>query len=750
MSIKINTNLQSLLIQSNLTQSTDALNNAIERMTTGAKINHSKDNAANYSISNEMSSKLSSYNIAHDNVAAGLDFLSTAQDTISLMQAKGERLLSLWTQAQNGTYDKDSLDKINSEATAIVLEINRVYNNTKYNGINLLSRNINLYDGLKKAGESGFIDETAATWGGAVPEASTIASYNGFITNPKTYTDAEVEAFDRVQDVETFVSGRTYAIYTADELVKLANFVNKPSGNNTTGVTFVLGADIDLSSYCTENSDAEGYGGWTPIGDYSTRSSYIFKGIFDGNGHKIKGIKINPKAGQEKNYQGLFGKISSKTCIKNLCVEGSIKGKQYVAGIAGQADSSSSQQTVITNCCSNMDIAGDGNYVGGIVGELKASGQIDKSFSSGNITGNNHTGGIVGCSYGTVSNSYSSSTVKGNSYIGGIVGWSDSNSKVLNSYTTKDIIGTGSYTGGIAGWAGTSTQIANCYTTGNIIGNTGVGGIVGGTMASVSDSYSTGTVSGMTMVGGVIGRCYDSYNIARVYSTGQINGTDFIGGVAGQIYKPSGSMNLTNVVSYAIVAGEDKTGSLVGGVISTPSGGSFGEINFTDCRAINQGIQSVGGEYSNASGNPAVSHGIDTWLENIELFDGDLGVKTIQVGINDDDSSRIDIKTSVNFNLNSIISGGIQNAKNDRIIKDFLDNLSSHATEIGATSNRLESALESISVSIDNLTSSKSTIKDADIAKESSSYIRAQILQNAASTLLATSNQNPSIALQLI
>lgn len=76
--------------------------------------------------------------------------------------------------------------------------------------------------------------------------------------------------------------------------------------------------------------------------------------------------------------------------------------------------------------------------------------------------------------------------------------------------------------------------------------------------------------------------------------------------------------------------------------------------------------------------------------------------------------------------------------------------ISEKQTEFGAAYNRLESALETIGISIDNLTSTRSTIRDADIAEESSAYIRYQILQQAATTLMATANQTPSIALQLL
>ena len=80
----------------------------------------------------------------------------------------------------------------------------------------------------------------------------------------------------------------------------------------------------------------------------------------------------------------------------------------------------------------------------------------------------------------------------------------------------------------------------------------------------------------------------------------------------------------------------------------------------------------------------------------------------------------------------------------------FLKILSQKQSELGAVQNRLESALEAISVQRDNLISSRSTIKDTDVAEISSQYIKQQILQQASATLLATANQSPSIALQLI
>ncbi|MBR3605774.1 MAG: flagellin, partial [Candidatus Gastranaerophilales bacterium] len=83
-------------------------------------------------------------------------------------------------------------------------------------------------------------------------------------------------------------------------------------------------------------------------------------------------------------------------------------------------------------------------------------------------------------------------------------------------------------------------------------------------------------------------------------------------------------------------------------------------------------------------------------------------------------------------------------------IDSAIDNVSLRVTQIGAFMNRLESAIESTDIQRESLTQSISTLKDADVATESSNYIKYQILQQSAATLLATANQQPQIALNLI
>ena len=83
-------------------------------------------------------------------------------------------------------------------------------------------------------------------------------------------------------------------------------------------------------------------------------------------------------------------------------------------------------------------------------------------------------------------------------------------------------------------------------------------------------------------------------------------------------------------------------------------------------------------------------------------------------------------------------------------LDDAIDEISERVTRIGAAQNRVSSAISALDVQSQNLTSSLSTLRDTDIAEESSNYIQAQILQQASATLLSTANQLPSIALNLV
>ena len=137
--VSINTNLSSFLVKQQLSSSTRSLNQAIERMTTGFKVNHSSDNAANYAIIQNMDKNINAYDVAADNVAMGSDFAAVADDALTLVSSHMQRIKDLLTQASNGTYGEDSRKAIQAEVDSRLDEINRIFKSTEYNGINLFN-----------------------------------------------------------------------------------------------------------------------------------------------------------------------------------------------------------------------------------------------------------------------------------------------------------------------------------------------------------------------------------------------------------------------------------------------------------------------------------------------------------------------------------------------------------------------------------------------------------------------------------
>ena len=142
MSLSIVTNTASMMVRTNLTNATDGMNTAIERMTTGFKINNAKDDAAGYNIMDTMTAKIGSYNVAADNCQLGLDMLTTAEENYALITDHLQRIRDLTVQASNDTYSTNSLKAIRAELIARMEEIDRVAAIAEYNGFYLMNGDI--------------------------------------------------------------------------------------------------------------------------------------------------------------------------------------------------------------------------------------------------------------------------------------------------------------------------------------------------------------------------------------------------------------------------------------------------------------------------------------------------------------------------------------------------------------------------------------------------------------------------------
>lgn len=183
---------------------------------------------------------------------------------------------------------------------------------------------------------------------------------------------------------------------------------------------------------------AEAFAAMEPGGNYQLTADIIvtapyasdFSGTFDGNGHTVT-LAISG----DSDYQALFAKLVAGAVVKNVMVEGTVTGKKYVAGIAGQAI-----DATITGCANKAGILATDRYVGGIVAESKNT-SISNCYNIGTISSDRSGKGVC---------------------LGGIAGNAPS-AKISNCYNAGQIVtkSTTNY-GAIAGY-GYGVTVSNCY-----------------------------------------------------------------------------------------------------------------------------------------------------------------------------------------------------------------------------------------------------------------------------------------------
>ena len=250
MALTINTNMSSLIVQKNLSSATTSLNNAIERMTTGYKINHAKDNAAGFSIANNWKTKLGSLDIASENASMGADMLKTTEENYSLITEHLQRVRDLTEQAANGTYGSDSLKAIASEMTARLNEIDRIAANAEFNGISLMKgtgKEIKLQVGLDATTNSTITLE-AALFSGASSKDLLGAEITAFVKDVTDISKGASKAATKLTDLDkaiTKVSDRQTTIGSAQNRVDSAiSAISVQSENLTSSLSTIRDADV--------------------------------------------------------------------------------------------------------------------------------------------------------------------------------------------------------------------------------------------------------------------------------------------------------------------------------------------------------------------------------------------------------------------------------------------------------------------------------------------------------------------------
>ncbi|TNZ47685.1 flagellin [Vibrio parahaemolyticus] len=139
MAITVNTNVAALVAQRHLTSATDMLNQSMERLSSGKRINSAKDDAAGLQISNRLQSQMSGLDVAVRNANDGISIMQTAEGAMNEVTNIMQRMRDLSLQSANGSNSQVERTALQEEVTALNDELNRIAETTSFGGRKLLN-----------------------------------------------------------------------------------------------------------------------------------------------------------------------------------------------------------------------------------------------------------------------------------------------------------------------------------------------------------------------------------------------------------------------------------------------------------------------------------------------------------------------------------------------------------------------------------------------------------------------------------
>ncbi|HHG3020635.1 TPA: flagellin [Vibrio parahaemolyticus] len=139
MAITVNTNVAALVAQRHLTSATDMLNQSMERLSSGKRINSAKDDAAGLQISNRLQSQMRGLDVAVRNANDGISIMQTAEGAMNEVTNIMQRMSDLSLQSANGSNSQAERTALQEEVTALNDELNRIAETTSFGGRKLLN-----------------------------------------------------------------------------------------------------------------------------------------------------------------------------------------------------------------------------------------------------------------------------------------------------------------------------------------------------------------------------------------------------------------------------------------------------------------------------------------------------------------------------------------------------------------------------------------------------------------------------------
>ena len=724
MALTINTNVASLNAQRNLSASQTDLNQSMQRLSSGLRINSAKDDAAGLAISDRMTSQITGLNQAVRNSNDGISLAQTAEGALQESTNILQRMRELAVQSANDTNSASDRQSLQAEVNQLKQELSRIAESTTFNGKKLLDgsmsnaqfqvgadANQTISFGISSARSTDLGNNSLTTDNATGIEAATytdhLVTVSNLATSGETLTLTAADGTTSTQDVLASASaletalGATGATYTNDITFDLSDVLTTSSADGNLTVTLGNGDSFTMAVANGTDTGTAGastgtHGTWTftpgAVGTDAGAGTLTYSSNNDEGDNLVV-------TSYTSSIAGLTGDITFTE------EDGTTVHSTTAAANATTADGYSQRAGATYTFDDTVDIVSmtsTGTSLGVDAGAegLGGLGLTDVDGTNGNNNVAAQTLTVVGTNGSEdieIDAGDDANTIA--EKINAAAAATGVNANALTTATISDLTADGSFSFNLQGSNATAVIINATVTTDDLTnlvssindqsGNTGIFATLSADKKSVELEQSAG---------------YD-IKISDFEHNSAV--TDSVAANATEIsIKVSGNQGAGTVLVDGGTDDEaDQTDStVVGGEVEFYSSSGFNITSSLDADA--------GSLFSSAANGANVS----------ELN-----------SVNDIDITTVD---------------GASDAIES--IDGALSTIDSIRGDLGAVQNRFESTIANLQNVSENLSAARSRILDADIAEETSNMTKQNILQQAGVSILAQANQSPQLALQLL
>ncbi|WP_237134501.1 flagellin [Pseudohongiella sp. O18] len=695
----INTNIASLNAQRNLNSSQAGTNQALERLSSGLRINSAKDDAAGLAISTRFTSQINGLNVAVRNANDGISLAETAEASMGSMTDSLQRLRELAVQSANGSYSDADRQLLNEEAQALIAEVGRVADTANFNGVKLLdgSYNSNFQVGAN-AGET-----INVSIGKLTTDTLGVSDKNGVTA---TATDNALAVGDLT------INGVAVGASKASD-DSLSTSGNSASAISKAAAINAVSAQSGVTAVVDENLVA----GTSMTGANASGSISI-------NGTSISITTTTDTTATRASVVEAINAQSGLTGVRAVDTGEDAEGVQLVAD-----DGRNIALTLTTVTAAATGLASAATYEGGYT--LVANAGVDEITIGGNNAAAN-----AGLKTGTYDASVAATSTETRLQTGATSAATtlEAGDLVINGVGIGAAVATDD-TSSVAAASSSAKEGSAIAIAAAINRSSAETGVTAEANANVikgtSASYSAGNAS--MELNGVAITLTDG-GTAEANRANAISAINAVAGSTGVVAEDNGSgLTLTAADGRNIVMAYDNDTGVGIDVFGIDTANAEGVSDLT--AATTDGYTTYSTVTLKSAGEFTVAGGTNgnAALESLGFEAGSFGGAEAGQFLNE-----VDLST--------------QQGSTDALaaIDNALGSITQARSELGAVQNRFAATIENLSATSEKFSAANSRIQDADFAAEAANLARNQALQQAGVSMLAQANASSQQVLQLL